>query len=882
MLIGTLASLEIVRRQLHRQLQERLGHSVEGVMLEIEQARTELYLGAKALSSEQELCSAFHKADLQLILKELIQAKNVMGIDSVTALGADGTALGRAHEPGRFGDAVAADDVATRALRGREYAGMAAGERGIEIEVALPVYTGTGPDIGGVLKVAKLLDYAFLARLKTKFGLEVMLYNDQRLQGTTFVDADVVTDPDHSALQQRVGTHKQRVDTAIWLGTQEYFITAMPLQSQQKQVLGTLMLALSQKSVHQTVKNFSLVSGLVGLCLLLATAIVCYRVSLNIVHPVQTLSSMASKVAKGDMGQRVQVPSGDEIGQLAIALNEMTQDLQRTTTSIDALNQEIDTRKQAESRLEHANQLLMASEQQLRASNQQLMASEQQLRASNQQLTASEQQLRAANQQLRTSEEKYRSLVQNIPGVVWTTDEKGQTSFISSNIEQVYGFSAQEIYARGSELWLGRIHPDDVERVKQSFAAVFAERVPLDVEYRIRHRQGHWIWLHDTSIGAYEKDGVKYANGVFSDITQRKQTEEALHRERSLNAELFKTTPAFAVAIDAEGKTVMMNDAMCRALGYHFDEVKGADYLTTFIPDRDREKLADVMKTLNTTGESTVNENAVLTRDGRELLVEWHGSQVFNTQGEFEFLFGVGIDVTKRKQTEERLARYQKRLRSLASELSLTEEHERRKMAGYLHDGPCQQLAVCLLHLETVRAASETANREPVAEICQMIHQTVQDLRDLTFDLSPPTLYLVGFEAALEELLKEELRDRHNIPYDFERANISPLLSDDLRALLYQSVRELLHNTVKYAQASKVTVTTGRAGNCVEVNVCDDGTGFDVNVIGPSVSKTGGYGLFNMKERLTYIGGELDIQSQPGQGSRFTIKVPLEMKAQLD
>ena len=336
------------------------------------------------------------------------------------------------------------------------------------------------------------------------------------------------------------------------------------------------------------------------------------------------------------------------------------------------------------------------------------------------------------------------------------------------------------------------------------------------------------------------------------------------------------------MAIDAEGKTVMMNDAMCRALGYHFDEVKGADYLTTFIPDRDREKLADVMKTLNTTGESTVNENAVLTRDGRELLVEWHGSQVFNTQGEFEFLFGVGIDVTKRKQTEERLARYQKRLRSLASELSLTEEHERRKMAGYLHDGPCQQLAVCLLHLETVRAASETANREPVAEICQMIHQTVQDLRDLTFDLSPPTLYLVGFEAALEELLKEELRDRHNIPYDFERANISPLLSDDLRALLYQSVRELLHNTVKYAQASKVTVTTGRAGNCVEVNVCDDGTGFDVNVIGPSVTKPGGYGLFYMKERLTYIGGELDIQSQPGQGSRFTIKVPLEMKAQLD
>ncbi|UCF87148.1 MAG: PAS domain-containing protein, partial [Nitrospiraceae bacterium] len=119
---------------------------------------------------------------------------------------------------------------------------------------------------------------------------------------------------------------------------------------------------------------------------------------------------------------------------------------------------------------------------------------------------------RQTEENLRKSEDKYRSLISNIPDVTWTSDTRGNTVFISSNVEKVYGYTADEIYRGGSSLWFGRIHPDDVDRVKQSYQDVFEKDQPLNIEYRIRKKDGQWIWLQDRSIGSYSKNGKKYAD----------------------------------------------------------------------------------------------------------------------------------------------------------------------------------------------------------------------------------------------------------------------------------------------------------------------------------------------------------------------------------
>ncbi len=134
----------------------------------------------------------------------------------------------------------------------------------------------------------------------------------------------------------------------------------------------------------------------------------------------------------------------------------------------------------------------------------------------------------------------------------------------------------------------------------------------------------------------------------------RRRTSE-LRKERDFNTTLIQTSPAFFIAIDTNGKTILMNRAMSEALGYDQDDVTGMDYLNTFIPEADQEALADLFKQIIEMKKKTVNENRILTRESNQLLVEWHSSPVIGPDGEVEYFIGVGIDITERKRIEQAL-----------------------------------------------------------------------------------------------------------------------------------------------------------------------------------------------------------------------------------
>ncbi len=140
-----------------------------------------------------------------------------------------------------------------------------------------------------------------------------------------------------------------------------------------------------------------------------------------------------------------------------------------------------------------------------------------------------------------------------------------------------------------------------------------------------------------------------------NEIIERKRAEEELRRERDFINTFLKSSPAFFVAINGEGKTLMMNQAMLDVLGYTADEVVDTDYLSTFVPVADREILTGVFKKLTGVYQATFNENHILTKDGRERLVEWHGAPILKENGELDYFFGVGIDISDRKQAEQAL-----------------------------------------------------------------------------------------------------------------------------------------------------------------------------------------------------------------------------------
>ena len=139
------------------------------------------------------------------------------------------------------------------------------------------------------------------------------------------------------------------------------------------------------------------------------------------------------------------------------------------------------------------------------------------------------------------------------------------------------------------------------------------------------------------------------------EIADRHRAEEKLRQERDFSRSLLQASPTFFVAISAEGQTLMMNEMMLKTLGYTRGEVLGTNYLKTFVTKPDRERIALVFKRMVKLHKPSTDDNPVLTKDGRERLLEWHNMPMFKKNGEFDFFFGIGIDITERRRMEEEL-----------------------------------------------------------------------------------------------------------------------------------------------------------------------------------------------------------------------------------
>ena len=141
-------------------------------------------------------------------------------------------------------------------------------------------------------------------------------------------------------------------------------------------------------------------------------------------------------------------------------------------------------------------------------------------------------QRKQTEQALRTSEEKYRSLVANIPDVVWTMNAKRELTYVSDNVKRIIGCTREQLLAAGGAWWREHTHPDDIPSLERACQKLFDHGEPLDIEYRFRRSEGHWIWLQQRAPGAQIRDGVLCADGVLSEISQRKRAEEALQHAK--------------------------------------------------------------------------------------------------------------------------------------------------------------------------------------------------------------------------------------------------------------------------------------------------------------------------------------------------------------
>lgn len=229
---------------------------------------------------------------------------------------------------------------------------------------------------------------------------------------------------------------------------------------------------------------------------------------------------------------------------------------------------------------------------------------------------------------------------------------------------------------------------------------------------------------------------------------------------------------------------------------------------------------------------------------------------------------------------EERVAERTAEVRKLASTLTMAEQQERRRISQVLHDELQQILYGIQLKMAHVRRDAKAENTDRVEENAVQIEQWLRDAVDttrrLTVELSPPLLQGEGFRDALD-WLKRQMRELHGLEVSLKADHSFRMDDQDLRVLLFQTVRELLFNVVKHAQARTARVELEQLDGRFAIHVVDEGAGFDVEEAERQAASgpAGGFGLFNARERIGLFGGGIEIESAPGEGTRVTIVTPV-------
>jgi len=324
--------------------------------------------------------------------------------------------------------------------------------------------------------------------------------------------------------------------------------------------------------------------------------------------------------------------------------------------------------------------------------------------------------------------------------------------------------------------------------------------------------------------------------------------------------------------IDPEGVLTYVSPSVKKNTGYSPGELVGRCFLD-FIPESYSKQSKNVMKRLRAGKPIDVTPAEIIRKNGSMAQVEFNIFPIVKA-GKFLGAQGMIRDITQRKLNEEKLLRYQEQLRSLTLELILTEERERRKIAVNLHDHIGQQLALAKMKLETLHNGKVHFGQDrEVKEISRILAETIRGTRSLIFELSPPILYELGFEAAVE-WLAESIHEQFHFQVDVKSDNRGKPLNEEMQVMIFQIIRELLLNIAKHSRARGAKIGIRRGRSHIRILVEDNGIGFDGDEYFSRKSAPG-FGFFSIRERLHSLGGDLRVESEAGKGTSVHLRVPL-------
>jgi PAS domain S-box-containing protein len=297
---------------------------------------------------------------------------------------------------------------------------------------------------------------------------------------------------------------------------------------------------------------------------------------------------------------------------------------------------------------------------------------------------------------------------------------------------------------------------------------------------------------------------------------------------------------------------------------------------TQLHPD-DRERALATHRLSNTTGSTYVDEYRILTKDGRVRWFRDEASPVLADDGQVLYWRGVMLDITERKEAEDKLRwslevlrRTLQQRRELAQRLQSAQEAERRRIAADIHDDPIQVMAAVDMRLQMLQATPETVTSEVLADIEHEVAAAIDRLRSMLFELRPMALDRDGLVAALRLYLEHSAKNTGWAVEVHDHLDAEP--DPGVSALLYRVAQEAVMNARKHAEATRVEIDVATAAEGVMVRIRDDGMGFVPDL--HSAPTPGHMGVSTMVERTELAGGWTRITSAPGAGTTVECWLP--------
>ena len=464
-------------------------------------------------------------------------------------------------------------------------------------------------------------------------------------------------------------------------------------------------------------------------------------------------------------------------------------------------------------------------------------------------------------------------------------DEAGTIQSANPAALHLFGYELDEVLGQNVKLLMPEPHRSNHDDyIGNYFRTGEKQIIGKGREVEGRRRDGS-VFPMDLAVSEIRSDGSCWFLGIVRDITIRRETEQALRRERDFAESLVETAQAIVLVLDAEGNIVRYNRYMEEISGVPLDEVRGKNWFQTFIPHTERPKIRGLFDTALLGAPTRGNVNPIQTKDGEQRDIEWFDTVLRDSEGNVTGILAVGQDLTPRRQLEEQVRQAQKleAIGRLAGGVAHDFNTLLGSIAGYaeilterLEDEPELLKAAQQIFRATERGAALTRQLLAFSRR-QVLRPKVVDLNEVVRDMEGLLQRLVDAGADLVQSLTDE-----RLPVRVDATQIE------------QVIMNLVINACDaMPDGGRIEIATRRGnelnscgdcqGSCCQLRVTDTGIGMDEStrdrIFDPffttkDVGKGTGLGLATVYGIVTQSHGRVRVESRPGEGSTFVICFP--------